>query len=412
MDSEIEQCLQAYGAVCIEGPKSSGKTWAAARHAQSAIYLTDPSQNFANRAMTDISLDYALNGTRPHLIDEWQEVPELWDAVRFKVDETTKKGQFLLTGSSTPVVKGVLHSGAGRIVRLRMRPMSLHESGDSTGEASLHAICTGADIPVLSAETSIERLAQLIVRGGWPGTLALPYEAGARFARDYMNTITHHDLPRLEETRRDIQKVELLLRSLARNESTTASIRTLCRDVEAREGESLGRDTASQYLSVLDRLFLLDNQEPFGFGDRAAARLKIVEKRHFVDPSLACALLDITAEGMVADPRTFGFLFEALCERDLRIYAESFGGRLRHYQDYQEREIDAVVEMPDRTWCAIEIKLGAKQIDAAAAQLLKIKAALPPDLAPSSLAVVCGLPGGMYQRKDGVYVVPITALRP
>lgn len=290
MDSEIEQCLQAYGAVCIEGPKSSGKTWAAARHAQSAIYLTDPSQNFANRSMTDISLDYALNGTRPHLIDEWQEVPELWDAVRFKVDETTKKGQFLLTGSSTPVVKGVLHSGAGRIVRLRMRPMSLYESGDSTGEASLHAICTGADIPVLFAETSIERLAQLIVRGGWPETLALPYEAGARFARDYMNTIIHHDLPRLEETRRDIQKVELLLRSLARNESTTASIRTLCRDVEAREGESLGRDTASQYLSVLDRLFLLDNQEPFGFGDRAAARLKSAEKRHFVSTHLWHAL--------------------------------------------------------------------------------------------------------------------------
>mgnify|MGYP001652317984 FL=1 len=413
IDSAVERYLATIGAVCIEGPKWCGKTWTSSYHSGSEFLVGNPDNNFQNRALAEMSPALVLEGRTPRLIDEWQEVPPLWDAVRYTVDQRGKKGQFILTGSATPKRKGVLHSGAGRIGKLRMRPMSLYESGDSSGRVSLQELCAGKLTPAITGEVNLRTLASLIVRGGWPGNLDIDEADISMLSTEYLNAVIDDDVNRVDETRRDSRKVRLLLRSLARHESTTATNRTLKNDIKEIDDEDIDVETVATYLDIFNRLFLTDNQQPFSSRLRSSVRVKQAEKRHFCDPSLACALLNATPEKLIGDLETFGFLFEALCERDLKIYAESFGASLYHYQDYAGNEIDAVIEQPDGTWCGIEIKLGANKIEDAAENLIYIRDEIIKDCgkAPSALVVLCGLSNAAYQRPDSVYVVPLTALK-
>ena len=414
IDNKIEEYLGVFGALCIEGPKWCGKTWTSSFHSRSEIYLGDPAGNFQNRNLAELSPDLVLQGEPPRLIDEWQEVPTLWDAVRFHVDQSSEKGLFILTGSSTPNHKGILHSGAGRIARIRMRPMSLYESGDSSGMVSLGDLCADRMESVMTGEVRLTDLIGYILRGGWPASLGLSIKEASLLPRQYLDAIVDDDVYRIDGVKRDTTKIRLLLRSLARNESTTATNRSLKNDVKEKDDEDIDVDTIASYLDIFSRLFLIENQQPFSSKIRSSVRVKQAEKRHFADPSLAAALLGATEEKLLGDLNTLGFLFEALCERDLRIYTDAFGGQLYHYQDYQNREVDAVIQLPGGEWCAFEIKLGANQIDEAAAVLVKLKndiAKEPGGIPPKVLCVVCGMSNAAYKRADGVYVVPITALR-
>ena len=413
IDKILQSHLESFGAVCIEGPKWCGKTWTARSHGQSTVYLGDPAGNFQNKTLAKLDPKLILEGDSPRLIDEWQEVPELWDAVRFEVDQRGKKGQFILTGSATPSQKGILHSGAGRISTLRMRPMSLFESQDSSGLISLYDICNEQFTNKIVDEPSLSKLIKLIIRGGWPGSLTVKESEYTTIAREYLNAIINHDVYRLEGINRNTKKMSLLLKSLARNESTTVSINTLKKDIREHEDEELDNDTISAYLTLFERMFLIENQRAFSSNIRSSTRLKQMEKRHFVDPSLACAMLNASENMLINDLNTLGFLFEALCERDLRIYAESFGASLYHYQDYNGDEIDAVIELENGEWIAIEIKLGSNQIEEAAASLTKIKDRIKNEggKPPKVLCIICGICKAAYMREDGVYVVPITALK-
>ena len=413
IDAAVERYLATMGAVCIEGPKWCGKTWTSSYHSNSEFLVGNPDNNFQNRALAEMSTALVLEGETPRLIDEWQEVPPLWDAVRYTVDQRGQKGQFILTGSATPKRKGVLHSGAGRIGKLRMRPMSVYESGDSSGKVSLQELCEGKLTPAITGEVDLRTLARLTVRGGWPGNLDIADADISLLPGEYLDAVIDDDVNRVDETRRDSRKVRLLLRSLARNESTTATNRTMKNDIKEIDDEDIDVETVATYLDIFNRLFLTDNQPPFSAKLRSSVRVKQAEKRHFCDPSLACALLRATPEKLIGDLETFGFLFEALCERDLKIYAESFGAQLYHYQDYAGNEIDAVIELPDGNWCGIEIKLGANKIEEAAENLIHIRDEIAKDggKTPSALIVLCGLSNAAYQRPDGVYVVPLTALK-
>ena len=414
IDKQVEEYLQTFGAICIEGPKWCGKTWTSSYHANSKFFLADPYGNFQNRKLAEIDPNTVLEGAAPRLIDEWQEYPPLWDAVRYKVDQSAQKGQFILTGSATPNHKGILHSGAGRIAKLRMRTMSLYESGDSSGQISLEALCNGTLTPAMTGEVDLKNLINLIIRGGWPGSLGLPLKQAALLPQQYLQAVIDDDVYRIDEVKRNTQKMRLLLMSLARNESTTATNALLKADIKEKDAQDIDANTVTSYLDIFKRLFLTDNQPPFASNVRSSVRVRQAEKRHFADPSLACALLKLTPEALLNDLETLGFMFEALCERDLRIYAESFGGTLYHYQDYKNREIDAVIELPDGKWAAFEIKLGANQIDQAAANLKQIQREFEEDkkaVPPSVLCVLCGLSNAAYQRPDGVFVIPITALK-
>ena len=414
MDEVVDRYLETFGAVCIEGPKWCGKTWISSYHANSEFLMADPANNFQNRHLAELSPSLVLEGETPRLIDEWQEVEPIWDAVRYAVDLRGKKGQFILTGSSTPKLKDQrVHSGAGRIGRLRMRTMSLYESGDSSGKVSLKQLCEGDMAPVMTGDVDIKDLANYIVRGGFPAAIDLPAANAQLISQSYIDTILADDVGRIDGIKYDTNKMRLLLHSLARNESTTATKKKLTNDIKQVDDEMVDNDTVTRYLDVFERLYLLDNQKPFSSNIRSSVRIKQAEKRHFCDPSLACALLNATPDKLINDLETFGFLFEALCERDIKIYAQSFGAQVFHYQDYAGREIDAVVELNDGRWCAFEIKLGANQIDKAAANLLEIydKMASEGGKTPSVMCVICGMSNAAYKRPDGVYVVPITALK-
>ena len=413
IDNIIDSYLEAFGAVCVEGPKWCGKTWTSSYHCKSEIMLGNPDGNFQNRQLAQMSPSLVLEGETPRLIDEWQEVPQLWDAVRYKVDQSGNKGQFILTGSATPNHKGILHSGAGRIAKLRMRPMSLFESGNSSGDISLKDICEGRIEPKISGEVDLRKLIDFIIRGGWPANQETTLKQAEYLPIQYIGAVLDDDVYRIDNVKRDKHKMELLLRSLARNEATTVTNKKLKNDIKEIDDEDIDVETVSAYLDVFQRLFLTDNQKPFEAKLRSSIRIKQAEKRHLSDPSLAAALLNATPEMLLNDLNTLGFLFEALCERDLKIYAESFDAELYHYQDYNNNEMDAVIAMPDGKWCGFEIKLGANQIDMAAENLIKIKNEIKASggIAPDSLCVICGLSNAAYQRPDGVFVVPITALR-
>ncbi len=413
IDAKIQKYLTIFGALLIEGPKWCGKTWTGKNNANSELLIASPQNNFNNKRLAELDPNLALEGASPRLIDEWQEVPQLFDAVRGKVDEDPSKGKFILTGSSSINKKLYFHSGTGRIARLRMRPMSLYESGISNGLVSLEDICLGKSKNVVVGETSLDTLLGAIVKGGWPVSMEASIEDGALIAREYVNNVLREDIYKVDDTKRDSHKIELLLRSLARNEATTATIKSLKNDIKSKDFDDINVDTVSEYLSLLDRLFLIENIPPYSSKIRSALRVKQSEKRHFVDPSLPCAILSLNKEKLLSDLEFLGFLFESLVERDLLTYVDSFGAKLYHYQDYERNEMDAVIELMDGSWCGVEIKLGANKIEEAAQNLLRINEEIGENGGEKAkaLCVICGLSNAAYMRPDGVYVVPITSLK-
>ncbi|MEA4978103.1 MAG: DUF4143 domain-containing protein [Methanomassiliicoccaceae archaeon] len=414
-DERLEKMLNSFGAVCIEGPKWCGKTWTGLNHSNSVIYIKDPSGDFQNRRLAEIDPELILKGEGPRLIDEWQEVPQIWDAVKHKVDMISDRGHFILTGSATPNNDGIMHSGAGRIERIRMHTMSLYESGDSSGEVSLLELF---DKPwnenLFTNEVRLEHLIDLTVRGGWPGILGLRTEDAMEVSKSYLDAIINRDIQTIDDKKRDITKMRMLLRSLARNESTIVNKSTLARDISDSNDGAISFPTLSDYLDVLGRLYIIEEQPAFDPNMRSSIRVGKAPKRRFTDPSLAVATLGATPKMMMGDLNTYGLMFESMCIRDLEIYAESFGGRVYHYRDGEGREIDAVIELPDGRWGAFEIKLGADRIDKAAEKLLKIDEMASEgrdSKRPSVLCVICGLSSAAYRRDDGVFVIPITALK-
>ncbi len=414
IDSLIKRYLNVFGAVCIEGPKWCGKTWTSSLHSNSEFLVGDPSGNFSNRLLAEMEPFTVFNGDKPRLIDEWQEVPSLWDATRAYVDRNGEKGQIILTGSSTPTVKGVLHSGTGRIISVRMNTMSLYESGDSNGAISLLDLCDNKFEPKLIENTNLERLAYLLVRGGWPGNIGVSELECGDLAVGYMENVAKTDLKNLD---RDIDynehKAKLILKSLARNEATTVSNQSILRDIMENDTESISKNTLYKYLDAFNRMFLVNNQEPFSPNIRSSLRVKQMEKRHFSDPAMACAILKLTPMKLINDLKTFGFMFEAMVERDLAIYAQAINGKLFHYQDYKENEIDAVIELSDGNWCAFEIKLGLNKAEEGANNLNKVCQDIIDNggKAPILKCVIYGVGNMAYKNSDGVYIVPITSLK-
>ena len=410
-DKRLDFYLSTFGAVCVEGPKWCGKTWTCTMHSRSEFLVGHPAGNFANRKLAMIDVNQALSGEAPHLIDEWQDVPAIWDAVRYSVDETAECGRYILTGSSTPHKKGILHSGTGRIARLAMHPMSLQESGHSSSTVSLKDVCMGKDIGAHSIrEPSLEELIGFVLRGGWPGGLDKSAAQAMLIPRDYIRNVVEIDIQKLDGIERDPVKLLKCLRSLARNESTTASTNTIKNDIAEFDDASLSINTVSNYIGAFNRLFLLRDTRPFSSFVRSPSRIKQQAKRRFCDPSLAAALLGVSPKMLLRDLRTFGLLFESLVLRDLEIYAESMEAELYHYQDYDGDDFDAVIQTPDSGWSAFEVKLGADQVDEAAASLVRIASKFKRN-PPTSLAVIVGKSGIAYRRsEDGVYVLPITAL--
>ena len=414
VDDLVEKDLRIFGAICIEGPKWCGKTWTSSYHSNSEFLVGDPNGNFSNRALAELEPYTVLKGDTPRLIDEWQEVPALWDATRAFVDESGKKGQIILTGSSTPVIKGVLHSGTGRIKSIRMNTMSLFESGDSSGLISLKDLCDNIFESRILEETSLEKIAYLIVRGGWPGNIQVDSNDCDELALGYMEAVAKTDLKQLDKDMDySEQKAKLILKSLARNESTTVSNQSILTDIIENDNSSISKNTLSKYLDAFNRLFLLNNQEPFSPNIRSSLRVKQLEKRHFSDPAMACAMLRLTPKKLMNDLNTFGFLFEALVERDLSIYAQALNAKLFHYQDYRNNEIDAVIELDDGNWCAIEIKLGLNKAEEGANNLVKVCKDITDNggKEPIMKCVIYGVGNMAYKNRDGVYIVPITALK-
>lgn len=410
IDEKIGKYLSLFKAICIEGPKASGKTWAAKRSSKSSIMLGDPTDTFANRRLVELDIMAALRGEEPHLIDEWQEVPSLWDAVRAEVDKDSRRGRFILTGSSTPERKGILHSGTGRIPSIVLRPMSLFESGESSGKVSLSSLfnsemCTSLD----TGQVYLNDLAKYIIRGGWPEALDFREEDSSYFARAYVDGIMRNDIPRVAPGT-DLMKISQFMRSLARNESTTASRNTIRNDLNGEISE----ETAGNYLTILSRLFLLDDVPPFCPSVRSSLRIKQMAKHHYVDPSIPAALMNLNVRGIMGDLQTFGFLFESLVLRDLKIYCDANDYKLFHYQDYRDNELDAIIESDDGSYGAIEIKLGTGEIEKGVKSLLKTDKAMKEAFGKGAkfLCVISGLSPYAYKRPDGVYVVPLTALKP
>lgn len=414
IEKHFDEYMKSFGAVCIEGPKYCGKTWTGKSRAKSVAFIGDPANNFQTRTMAQLSSELVLSGDFPRLIDEWQEVPPLWDAVRFDVDKDSRKGKYILTGSSTPNHKGIMHSGTARISKVRMGTMSLYETSDSSGEVSLIDMFEGNIEPKMTGNISLEQLIYFTVRGGWPGNLETPEKFCGNLAVEYLKAVVDDDMYKVDGVKRDSRKVWSLLHSLGRNESTIVSNNTLRKDIGAKDDIQINPDTISDYLDILQRLFILDDQPAYSSKLRSSRRLLKSPKRHFADPSLAVAAMGATGQMLFNDLNTFGFIFENLCEHDLKIYAEYNGANLFHFRDEKGNEADAIVEFPDGTWGAFEIKLGANQIETAAQELLKLKSFMKSegDNPPKVLCVICGMSNMAYKRDDGVFVVPITALKP
>lgn len=414
IDKTIEENLKIFGAISIEGPKWCGKTWTALNHSQSAVFLNNTEDNFREKHLAEMDVNLILEKEQPQTIDEWQEVPAIWDAVRFKCDQDNKKGKYILTGSATPVSDKIHHSGAGRICKMKMYTMSLYESGESSGEVSLKDLFNNNVKNKLVNKTELKQLAELIVKGGWPEAISLSPTGAMKITKSYIEAVLDKDIIDIDGVKRDRNKMEILLRSLARNESTISSNSVLIKDISDNitdEDLTVSRNTVSDYLDVLNRLHLIENQNSFMYKIRSRANVGKNAKRHFVDPSLGCAVLNITPEKLMNDLETFGLYFEALCERDLRIYAENIGAKLYHYREYNTGlEVDAIVEIADGEYGAIEIKLGANQEEEAASKLRKFYETA--DVKPKFMCIICGLYNAVVKRPDGIYVLPITALKP
>ena len=413
VDKKIEEYLSIFGAVSIEGPKWCGKTWASLNHANSVVLLDEDEVKEKAR----LSLDLILNDEKPELIDEWNLIPEVWDAVRRKCDATTEKGNYILTCSTKLTdeeqKQKIHHSGAGRIGKIRMHTMSLYESGDSTGKASIQDMLNNNLKNELNDKITLNKLANLIIRGGWPSNIKTPEDKIGIIPKSYIEAILEKDIH--DDKKRDINKMTMLLKSLARNESTIANKNTLLKDIEqcANENEIIeSRITIDDYLDVLNGLHITENQNPYSENYRSPERIGKSAKRHFTDPSLACACLDLTENKLINDLKTFGFMFEALVERDLRIYMEYLGGKLYHFRDnVTGLEADSILEFSDGEYAAVEIKLGYHEVEEAKKSLLNLYNSM--NKKPKFMCVIVGFTDVIAKDPEtGIYIVPITALKP
>jgi predicted AAA+ superfamily ATPase len=411
VDAELAELLAANGAVVIEGPKASGKTETARQQAASEVLL-DVDVNAQQAATVDPSL--ILPGDHPRLIDEWQIRPAIWNHVRRAVDEHQEPGLFVLTGSAVPSDDATRHTGAGRFGRLRMRPMSLAESGVSSRQISLERLLGGDTSQSSDPGISVPDLIAEVVRGGWPGMRGLELPAARRAVRDYVDQIRRTDVSAVDGVRRDPERVRVVMHSIARNTATQASLTNIARDASGPDASVID-DTVSAYVDALTRLMVIEDQPAWTPHLRSTYQLRTAPTRHFVDPSLAVAALGATPESLLADLNTFGLLFESMVIRDLRVYGQASEADVTHYRDSSGLEIDAIVGAASGAWAALEIKLAAtpEVLDPAAENLLRFAERVDTSKRgePAALGVIVGTGYG-YVRPDGVHVIPIAGLGP
>ena len=414
-DDILSRKLEGKGAVLIEGPKWCGKTTTAEQIAASILYIDDPKNKEQNIAMAEMNPQRLLSGAKPRLIDEWQLAPKLWDAIRFEVDHCGELGQFVLTGSSVPVdSKEITHSGTGRFTWLTMRPMSLFESGDSSGTVSLKNLFDEVNEIDGVSEIDMERLAFLVCRGGWPQAVDMRNEIALDQGIDYYNGVVRSDINRADGVQKDPERVKRLMRSYARNQGTQVSDMVIAEDIASNDGHSLNEDTVASYLNALRRIFVVEDMPAWNPNLRSKSAIRCANTRYFVDPSIAVAALGVGPDDLVEDLKTFGFLFETLCVRDLRVYADALGGTVYHYRDKDGQECDAVIHLRNGRYGLVEIKLGGDRlIEEGAKSLKKMARKIDTDRmnTPAFLMVLTGLGNYAYCRKDGVLVVPVGSLR-
>ena len=415
IDDKIDRYLKIFGAISIQGPKWCGKTWTALKHANSVSYMTEKSP----RDLAKVDPKYIFNQDRPQLIDEWQLVPSIWDAVRHECDSDHDKGKFILTGSTSLSKEEredeIFHSGTGRIAIMKMNPMSLYESGDSTGDVSIEEMFSGNVNCKYIRKVELDELAKLIIRGGWPENIDKEGDDIEVIPRSYIESVITRDINERKDKKRDSNKMRMLIRSLSRNETTIAGNDTIVKDIEEFENTDdliASRLTVADYVSVLDDLYLTANQEAFSINYRSSKRIGKSPKRHLVDPSLACASLDLTVVKLLNDHETFGLLFEALVERDLRIYMDYLDGHLYHFRDnVSGDEVDSILEFRDGEYAAVEIKLSDGSVEDAKKSLMTFYKNV--NKKPKFMCIIVGHYEAVIQDKEtGIYIIPITSLRP
>ena len=414
-DRILERKVLGKGAVLIEGPKWCGKTTTAKQLSKSILDLGDSSVLMQSSQLIEISPKALLEGKTPRLIDEWQALPTIWDCIRSEVDRRGEPSQFILTGSSVlPEAEETIHSGTGRFAYIKMRTMSLYESGESTGSISLSDLFEGKSFEVLQNEMDIDELAYLICRGGWPWATLIPKEVALDQAFDYVDSVVQKDIQRVDKIKRSPDRARLLLRSYARNISQQISYATIRKDMLANDASTLDEDTVADYVKALKKLFVIEDLAAWNPNIRSKAAIRISDTRHFVDPSIGTAALRLGPKDLINDLQSFGLFFEDLVVRDLRVYAEALDGELYHYRDSSGLECDTVLHRRNGSYALLEVKIGGEnRINEGAANLLALAKNIDTNKmsAPSFMAVIIGVGKYAYQRKDGVYVIPIGCLK-
>ena len=414
-DRLLERELKGKGAVLLEGAKWCGKTTTAEQICRSVLYMSEPGKRDQNIQLAHINPALLLSGDKPRLIDEWQVAPTLWDAVRFDADHSNQLGLYVLTGSSVPPdMSEVFHSGTGRFAWLRMRPMSLWESGESTGDVSLKQIFDGEGNIAGVSHLDLERVAFITCRGGWPLSVDMEDEIALDQAFDYVSAVEKRDIQALDGVERDPVRVHRLLRSYSRHQGTQISNAAIRDDLSENEGESLDVETIASYIKALKRIFVIEETEAWNPNLRSKTAIRTSDTRYFTDPSIATASLGIGPADLISDLNTFGLIFETLCMRDLRVYAEALNGNVYHYRDKDGLECDAVVHLRDGRYGLVEIKLGgAKLIEEGAASLKTLASKIDTTKMkqPSFLMVLTATGDYAFKREDGVLVVPIGSLK-
>ena len=414
-DKILERKVLGKGAVLIEGPKWCGKTTTAKQLAKSILDLGDSSVLAQSTQMIEISPKILLEGDTPRLIDEWQALPPIWDTIRNEVDKRGEPSQFILTGSSIlPDADETIHSGTGRYAYVRMRTMSLYESTDSTGSISLKDLFDGNPFEIQQNNLGLEDIAFLTCRGGWPWATLISKDVALDQAFDYVDSIIQRDIQRVDKVKRNPERTKLLLRSYARNISQQVSYSTIRKDMLSNDANTLDEDTVADYIKALKKLFVVEDLPAWNPNIRSKAAIRTGDTRHFVDPSIGTAVLGLGPKDLINDLQTFGLFFEDLVVRDLRVYAQALDGEIYHYRDSNGLECDAVIHLRNGNYALIEVKLGGDiRIDEGADNLLELSNNIDLDKmhAPSFMAVITGVGQFAYQRKDGVYVIPIGCLK-
>ena len=415
LDTLLTRKLEGKGAILIEGPKWCGKTTTAEQLASSVLYMDDPQRKDQNIMMSEINPGRLLQGSAPRLIDEWQLAPKLWDAIRFEVDHRKELGQFILTGSAVPPdTQEITHSGTGRFSWLTMRPMSVYESGESTGEVSLRELFNSPETIDGESNIDIEKLAFMVCRGGWPQSVDMKYNVALQQAFDYYDAVVNWDINRADGVQKNKERVKRLMRSYARNQGSQVSISTIRQDIIVNDESDISEDTVSAYLNALRKIFVIEDMPAWNPNLRSKTAIRTSDTRYFIDPSIATASLGIGPKDLINDLKTFGLMFETLCVRDLRVYAEALDGNVYHYRDKENLECDAVVHLRNGTYGLIEIKLGGnKLIEEGAVNLKTLNSKLDTEKMknPSFLMILVGTGDFAYRRDDGIYVVPVGCLR-